>query len=63
VKGLDSSQDNDKEDENMLRKTLVMWAALMFATAVSGQAQDMMKGETMKAAKSPSKIILWDGGK
>jgi len=25
-----------------------MWAALMFATAVCGQAQDMMKGETMK---------------
>ena len=25
----------------MLRKTLVMSAALMFATAVSGQAQDM----------------------
>ena len=40
----------------MLRKTFVMWAALMFATAVSGQAQDMMKGETMKAAISPPKL-------
>ena len=30
----------------MLRKTLVMSAALMFATAVSGQAQDMTYPKT-----------------
>jgi hypothetical protein len=32
----------------MLRKTLVVPAALIFASAVSGQAQDMMKSEMMK---------------
>ena len=32
----------------MLRKTLFMSAALIFGAAVSGQAQDMMKGEMMK---------------
>ena len=32
----------------MLRKTLVVGAALIFGSAVSGQAQDMMKGEMMK---------------
>lgn len=32
----------------MFRKTLLKSAALIFGSAVSGQAQDMMKGETMK---------------
>jgi hypothetical protein len=41
----------------MLRKTLVMSAALMFATAVSGQAQDMMKGETMKGEMMKGGVI------
>ena len=32
----------------MLRKTLVVGAALIFTSTVTGQAQDMMKGEMMK---------------
>jgi hypothetical protein len=32
----------------MLRKTLFMSAALIFGAAVSGEAQDMTKGEMMK---------------
>ena len=40
----------------MLRKTLVMSAALMFATAVSGQAQDMTASPIRKQRASCASV-------